>query len=49
MTEREQRIRERAHELWDKAGQPSGRDNEFWEHAEREIDTETDRSRPPQG
>lgn len=42
MTEREQRIRERAHKLWDEAGQPDGRDNEFWQAAERQIDAEGD-------
>jgi DUF2934 family protein len=36
MSEREQRIRERAHRLWEEAGCPEGRDQEFWERAERE-------------
>jgi hypothetical protein len=38
MTERERRIRRRAHQLWREAGQPEGRDQEFWERAEVEID-----------
>lgn len=38
MTERERRIRRRAHQLWQEAGQPEGRDQEFWEKAELDID-----------
>jgi hypothetical protein len=38
MTEREQRIRERARELWEQAGRPDGRDAEFLELAQSEID-----------
>ena len=51
MTEREQQIRERAHRLWEEAGCPEGRDNEFWERAERALDEEdrdeTSGRRPP--
>ena len=36
MTDREKRIRERAHQLWEEAGCPEGRDQEFWERAEQE-------------
>lgn len=42
MTERERRIRRRAHQLWQEAGQPEGRDQEFWEKAELEIDARKD-------
>ena len=38
MTERERRIRRRARQLWQEAGQPEGRDQEFWDRAEIEID-----------
>jgi len=38
MTERERRIRRRANQLWREAGQQEGRDQEFWEKAEIEID-----------
>ncbi|WP_375599540.1 DUF2934 domain-containing protein [Devosia sp. Naph2] len=31
------KIRERAFQLWDKAGQPEGREQEFWYEAEREL------------
>ena len=33
----EQRIRERAYELWREEGQPQGRDVELWHRARREI------------
>jgi hypothetical protein len=34
---RKHEIRARAYELWEKAGKPTGRDEEFWLMAEREI------------
>lgn len=40
MTEREQRILERAYQLWEEAGRPDGRDNEFWHQAEAELAAE---------
>lgn len=33
----EERIRERAHRLWELAGKPEGRQDEFWREAEREL------------
>ncbi len=36
----EQRIRERAYELWLEAGQPHDQDTEFWHRARREIRVE---------
>ena len=33
----EDQIRERAHQLWEAAGRPEGRQEEFWQQAEREI------------
>ncbi|NGP18478.1 MULTISPECIES: DUF2934 domain-containing protein [Devosia] len=33
----EAKIRDRAYQLWDQAGQPDGRDQEFWHDAEREL------------
>ena len=33
----EERIRIRAYELWELAGQPPGREDEFWYQAEKEI------------
>ena len=37
-TEREDRIRRRAHELWQQAGEPEGQDARFWREAEQEIE-----------
>ena len=33
----EDQIRTRAHQLWELAGQPKGRDHEFWHETEREL------------
>jgi hypothetical protein len=33
----EQQIRTRAHQLWEQAGNPEGREDEFWHRAEREL------------
>jgi hypothetical protein len=33
----EQQIRNYAHQLWEKAGRPDGRDMEFWHAAEVEL------------
>jgi hypothetical protein len=38
MSEFEQRIRERAYELWRHAGRPEGRGDEFWFAARREFE-----------
>lgn len=32
-----ERIRQRAHDLWEAAGRPSGRDLEFWLQAETDV------------
>jgi len=31
-------IRVRAHQLWEQAGKPEGREDEFWHQAERELE-----------
>ncbi|MGT2502105.1 DUF2934 domain-containing protein [Bradyrhizobium guangxiense] len=36
----EQEIRERAHRLWEQAGRPEGREDEFWRAAEQELRNE---------
>ena len=43
----ESKIRDRAYQLWDKAGQPEDREQEFWYQAERELaeEEEVDTSR----
>jgi len=33
----EEQIRERAHQLWEVAGRPEGREQDFWLEAEREL------------
>ena len=33
----EEQIRMRAHELWEQAGKPNGREDEFWHLAERDL------------
>lgn len=38
-------IRERAHQLWEQAGKPEGREDEFWQAAEQELRNE-DKSNP---
>jgi hypothetical protein len=30
-------IRNRAHQLWEQAGKPEGREDEFWHQAEQEL------------
>ncbi|NMA97666.1 MAG: DUF2934 domain-containing protein [Phyllobacteriaceae bacterium] len=36
------KVRERAYQLWDQAGQPEGREQEFWFDAERELAEENE-------
>lgn len=33
----EEQVRQRAYALWDEEGRPSGRDDEYWHRAEREL------------
>jgi hypothetical protein len=33
----EEQIRARAYELWEEAGKPEGRDDEFWQQAEQAL------------
>jgi hypothetical protein len=40
MTPREQRIRDRAAQLWEQAGKPQGRDDDFWFEAEVQVAAE---------
>ena len=40
MSDREQRIRERAHAMWLDEGQPAGEHERHWEAACREIDAQ---------
>ena len=45
---RETRIRERAHEIWEREGRPEGAQEEHWQRACEEIDAE-DQGRSPAG
>ena len=36
--DRQDRIRQRAHEIWEKAGRPDGAHQEHWEQATAEVD-----------
>jgi hypothetical protein len=36
----EHRIRQRAHEIWEREGRPDGRHHEHWAQARREIEAE---------
>lgn len=38
--DREERIKARAHAIWEEEGQPESRSADHWERAEREIDSE---------
>lgn len=40
MSDREEKIRERAYRLWVEEGQPEGRHDQHWEEARRQIDAE---------
>ena len=35
--DRERRVRDRAYEIWEQEGRPSGRERDHWEQAERET------------
>ena len=45
MTLTDEQIRTRAHQLWEQAGSPEGREQEFWHLAEQELQNE-DKSSP---
>jgi hypothetical protein len=38
----EQRVRERAHQLWERDGRPEGGELAFWHEAERQLRAETE-------
>ena len=40
MNDRDERIRQRAHEIWEREGRPHGLEQEHWDRATREIDAE---------
>lgn len=44
---RDERIRERAHAIWDREGKPEGAAERHWQQAESEIDKEDTGTRKP--
>lgn len=38
--DREERIRKRAHDIWEKEGRPDGEGHRHWAQAESEVDAE---------
>jgi hypothetical protein len=44
----EEQIRSHAHMLWEKAGRPDGRDDEFWHAAEAELNAGSESADPDQ-
>ncbi|MET4208187.1 hypothetical protein ABIB95_002999 [Bradyrhizobium sp. LA2.1] len=45
----EEQIRKRAFELWEQAGKPEGREDEFWDQAQRELQGAEERGDPNKG
>ena len=41
-TEREEKIRQRAHQIWEREGRPHGHHEQHWEQAREEIDREVE-------
>lgn len=42
MEHRQESVRERAYQIWEREGCPTGRQHEHWMRAERELGSETD-------
>ncbi|GLS32500.1 Protein of unknown function [Mesorhizobium albiziae] len=40
--DREERVRQRAHEIWEREGRPHGHEKKHWEQASTEVDAEQD-------
>ncbi|MGN6551425.1 MAG: DUF2934 domain-containing protein [Pararhizobium sp.] len=46
--DREERIRRRAHEIWEREGRPEGREQEHWDKAVQDVEAEeSEASRGP--
>ena len=43
----QERIRQRAHEIWEGEGQPEGRHAQHWAQASREIEAQGGKAPPP--
>jgi hypothetical protein len=46
---RDQRIRERAYEIWESEGKPHGRDDDHWRRAEADVEKEAVHAGSPGG
>lgn len=44
--ERQSKIRERAHQIWEQDGRPHGQDQAHWDRAAKEIEEEKSTSPP---
>jgi Protein of unknown function (DUF2934) len=49
MADREDRIRERAQQIWEEQGRPEGRELEHWHEAERQLHEGLDTESTPEG
>jgi hypothetical protein len=49
IADRENRVRERAHRIWEDEGRPEGRDADHWRRAEVEIEQEHALTHQPRG
>jgi hypothetical protein len=49
MPDREQRIRRRAHQIWEQTGKPEGRADDHWRQAEIEVEQEHALTHQPRG
>jgi hypothetical protein len=45
--DRQHRIRQRAHAIWESHGRPHGHDRDHWDQASREIDAEDAAAKKP--
>jgi hypothetical protein len=45
-SKQQQRVRERAFQIWIEEGQPEGKDREHWERAEKEVTGSGDEIKP---
>lgn len=47
--DRQERIRQRAHEIWESEGRPEGRDAHHWSQAEQELGEDSEKGGTSQG
>ncbi len=49
MDHKVERVKTKAHEIWEREGRPDGRHDEHWRQAEAEVDAESGGSGPNEG